>query len=146
MIRHRPEVEDVTVHIDPEDDEDVTVVASAGNTASNSPMLRLPLANPTVGDGELIFHFGACTPPFDSPVCEPDLVQAIHPGEFHAMPALAYPMYEPAIFGRSAEQTSWRRERGLRCLLPLSSAWLFLADQQELLIMKNDHLLQYLLR
>jgi len=32
------------------------------------------------------------------------LVQAIHPGEFHAMPAMAYPMYEPAIWGRSAEQ------------------------------------------
>ncbi|MEN8149075.1 MAG: MG2 domain-containing protein, partial [Planctomycetota bacterium] len=41
------------------------------------------------------------------------LVQAIHPGEFHAMPAEAYPMYEPAIHGRSAEQLlSITREPG----------------------------------
>ncbi len=33
------------------------------------------------------------------------LVQAIHPGRFTAMPAFAYPMYEPAIWGRSAEQS-----------------------------------------
>ncbi|MHC4471527.1 MAG: MG2 domain-containing protein [Planctomycetota bacterium] len=31
------------------------------------------------------------------------LVQAIHPGRFHALPTMAYPMYEPEIWGRSAE-------------------------------------------
>lgn len=31
------------------------------------------------------------------------LVQAVHPGEYHALPATAYPMYEPAIHGRSGE-------------------------------------------
>ncbi len=30
------------------------------------------------------------------------VVQAIHPGEYDAMPAMAWPMYEPAIWGRSA--------------------------------------------
>jgi alpha-2-macroglobulin len=29
------------------------------------------------------------------------VVQAIHPGEYDAMPAMAWPMYEPAIWGRS---------------------------------------------
>ncbi|MBZ0268620.1 T9SS type A sorting domain-containing protein [bacterium] len=34
--------------------------------------------NPEDADGELIFHFGACTPPFESPLCEPDMVQPFH--------------------------------------------------------------------
>jgi uncharacterized protein YfaS (alpha-2-macroglobulin family)/TolA-binding protein len=32
------------------------------------------------------------------------LCQAIHPGSYRALPARAYPMYEPEVFGRTSEQ------------------------------------------
>lgn len=43
--------------------------------------------NPEDADGELVFHFGACTPPFESPVCEPDIVQPFHRLEYANDPA-----------------------------------------------------------